>query len=318
MPAVITKPKVFIASSSSALNYTTAVKDHIQDKCEIHVWADVPDYPAKTITDWLVMITERYDFGVFIFSNDDKAKIDKKHYAVVRDNVLFELGLFVGQLGWERCSILRPKINNFHLPYDLEGILQQRFEVPKADEEIKSALRVPCGNIRNDISRHWETILEQRKKEVTPERVAAICYRKNSLGLYEFLLVNSSDKKQIRRGFPKKPFNKNDTRQPIDVAIEVAAEEGGVKVRKAAKVPDLQPFQYKKESELKNTVIKYTPFLLEVVDDVKLPDANKHRIPKFFTLGEVFTELRSNRNDNESIKSLERVICQCYDFLLRS
>jgi hypothetical protein len=44
---------------------------------------------------------------------------------------------------------------------------------------------------------------------------------------------------------------------------------------------------------------------------------SKVRDPKFYALGEVFNELRSNRNDPQTVNSLERVICQCYDFLLK-
>jgi predicted nucleotide-binding protein len=315
--AIIEKPKVFIASSSKALPYATAVKGHISDVCNVYVWRDVPNYPYKTITDWILNLAEKYDFGIFIFSNDDKIALNKKQYPVVRDNVLFELGLFSGRLGFDRCTVLKPNIENFHLPSDINGILETKFDQPDAEEDITSELRVPCEKIKLDIKRRWADIVEQRKTEAKPERIAAICYRKSKeSGLYEFLLVKSSDKKRSRRGFPKKPFDKNDTRNPVDVAIEVAAEEGGVKVRKTKKAEAFEPFSYKKESE-GNSWVKYTPFLLEVVGNAPLSAANKNRLPDFFTLGDVFKELRNNRNDLQTINSLERVICKCYEFLLR-
>jgi hypothetical protein len=262
------KPRVFIASSKKALPYATAVQRHISDVCDAIVWRDLPNYPAKTLVDWVLKLPDRFDFGVFIFSNDDTLTLNDKHYEVARDNVLFELGLFSGKLGYDRCSILRPDLDNFHLPSDLNGIFEGPFKLPSSDQHIVSVLRVPCEEIKLDIRHRWESILEQKKRD--PERIAAICYRKNATSnLYEFLLVKSSDDKQTRRGFPKKPFIKKETRQPIDIAIEVAAEEGGVRVRKAEKAPEFQPFLYKKESQ-NNKVVKYTPFLLEGTGGVRV------------------------------------------------
>lgn len=311
------RPKVFIASSGKALPYASAVKRHISDICNAYVWKDVPNYPFKTLTDWILHLPERYDFGIFIFSNDDTLMLNDKKVTVARDNVLFELGLFAGKLGFERCSVLRPEVENFHLPSDLNGIFEGKFEDPADEDDINSVLRVPCEDIKLEIKKIWKIVQEQQKKHIMPERIAAICYRKNKdSGLFEFLLVKSSDEKQSRRGFPKKPLAKDDMRNPIDVAIEVAAEEGGVVVQKVEKAPDFQPFPYKKESE-KNTVVKYTPFLLEFVKKLDTAAVSKKRAPKFYSPGEVFAELRSNRNDPQSVKSLERVICQCYEFLLR-
>ncbi len=310
------QPKIFIASSSKALNYATAVQKKIGKDFDAIVWEDEENYPAKTITDWVLNLTEKFDFGVFIFSNDDKAVINNKEHEIVRDNVLFELGLFSGKLGFDRCFIIRPKVDNFHLPSDLTGILEFKFKIPNENNPVDSVLRSPCEDIKREIEKRWKDILKHREKEVTPERIAAICYQRNpDNGLVEFLLVESTKKNPTRLGFPKKPFEVNDSLEPIEVAIQVAAEEGGVKVQKVEKAPELKPFKYKKEGDKK--VVNYTPFLLEVIDTLEIPEKNIHRKPQFHSLGEIFTKLRSNRNDSESIKSLERVICQCYDFLLR-
>ncbi len=320
MPATKTvteKPRVFVASSTKALPYATAVQAHLGETCNVTVWRDLPDFPAKFINEKIFDLSKKFHFGVFIFSDDDRINFNKKLLYVVRDNVLFELGLFIGQLGIGNCYIIRPGIPDFHLPSDIDGILYSKFNQPQSEDEIASVLRVPCGNIKTDIKNRWDEILAQRKSEAKPERIAAICYRKNkNTGLYEFLLVRSSDKKHSRRGFPKQPFSNDENRDPIDVAIEVAAKEGGVKVRKTKKAESFEPFNYKKESE-GNSWVKYTPFLLEVVGSIPLSAENKSRSPEFFTLGDVFKELRGNRSDVQTVNSLERVICKCYEFLLR-
>src|ERR1700731_3562244 len=40
--------------------------------------------------------TDSYDFGVFVFDADDVAVLRDNKTPTVRDNVLFELGLFIG------------------------------------------------------------------------------------------------------------------------------------------------------------------------------------------------------------------------------
>jgi predicted nucleotide-binding protein len=42
---------------------------------------------------------EEADMGLFVFSPDDTVKIRNAEQGAVRDNVIFELGLYVGRLG---------------------------------------------------------------------------------------------------------------------------------------------------------------------------------------------------------------------------
>lgn len=306
------RPKVFIASSGKALQYASAVQRHIGNEFKAYVWKDVPKYTSITLVEWILNLPARYDFGIFIFSNDDNLIINNEKKVVARDNVLFELGLFAGKLGFDRCSVLRPDIENFHLPSDLQGIFEENFEDPESDDDINSNLRNPCEEIKLKFRMKWKTILEEKNKNITTERVAAICYRKNKdKNLIEFLLVHSSD--ESRKGFPKQPYDKNGLQTPVEAAIEVAKKEGGVQVKKVIGGPDLKPFKYKKEGD--NRIVNYTPFLLEVISSGH-PTENDKRNPEFFSLGAVFEELRLNRTDEQSVKSLERIICQCYNWLL--
>lgn len=305
------KPKVFIASSSKALPFAGAVQRLIKNDFKAYVWKDVPKYTSITLVEWILHLPERYDFGIFIFSGDDNIIMNDERHIVARDNVLFELGLFAGKLGFDRCSVLRPDIQGFHLPSDLNGIFEETFENPAENDDIISNLRTACDEIMLKFKAKWKLVLEERNKIITPERVAAICYRKNDNGLYEFLLVRSSSGNRF--GFPKQPYDKSGAQTPIESAIEIARKEGGVLARKAEGAPNLKPFKYKKESDDK--IVNYTPFLLEVYSSSPATESEK-RVPEFFTLGDVFKQLRSNRFDDESIKALEKIICQCYNWLL--
>jgi hypothetical protein len=76
------------------------------------------------------------DFGVFIFAPDDILKLKDQTHAAVRDNVLFEFGLFMGKLGKERVVFVLPEEQgNLRLPSDLLGISTVTFDAGRSYAE---------------------------------------------------------------------------------------------------------------------------------------------------------------------------------------
>ena len=69
-------------------------------------------------------------------------------YVGVRDNVIFEFGLFVGQLGREKSIIVTPKNDNPHLPSDLLGVHVLKFQSDRADGNLDAALGPASNKIR--------------------------------------------------------------------------------------------------------------------------------------------------------------------------
>ena len=62
--------------------------------------------PTSSVLDDLIAKVSHFDFGVFIFAPDDVVQIRKESSRSVRDNVLFEMGLFLGRLGMQRVFIV--------------------------------------------------------------------------------------------------------------------------------------------------------------------------------------------------------------------
>ncbi|WP_158941170.1 nucleotide-binding protein [Burkholderia sp. S171] len=102
------KPKIFIGSSREGIPIANAIHSNLTDDAECTVWKDGVFQPSSSTLFDLMGILRVSDFAIFVFSPDDVSIMRSAVDQVVRDNVLFELGLFIGRLGQERCFFLVP------------------------------------------------------------------------------------------------------------------------------------------------------------------------------------------------------------------
>lgn len=138
------KPRIFIGSSSESLDVADAVNLNLDHKAEVTIWRNGTfDLSSNTI-DALANKAKTVDFSLFIFSPDDIAIIRNQQKAIVRDNVLFELGLFIGALGKERCFILKPRGVDLHFPTDLLGVTPADYEPNRSDGDLASSVNHAC------------------------------------------------------------------------------------------------------------------------------------------------------------------------------
>lgn len=142
------KPKVFIGSSREGLPIANAIHTNLTRQAECTVWANgVFQLSANTLSD-LIRVLRDSDFGIFIFSPDDLTIMRDALNSAVRDNVIFELGLFIGRLGAERCFFLVPEDSaDLRLPSDLAGITPGVYESGRSDGNWMAALNPACMQI---------------------------------------------------------------------------------------------------------------------------------------------------------------------------
>lgn len=116
--------KIFIGSSREQERIAEEVAgwlEKYQDDIDVIVWNEVGSFiPGQYTLDDLMRISDDVDAAVFIFAADDKTWYRQTLVKSVRDNVLFEYGLFCGKLSSDKVIFIT--IDNPALATDLHGI----------------------------------------------------------------------------------------------------------------------------------------------------------------------------------------------------
>lgn len=125
------KRKLFIGSSSEELELAKKAKEILDNDFDVVIWNESVWEKSvfklnENFLDSLLKATLKFDFGLLIGTNDDKVKVRNKTKMQPRDNILFELGLFIGRLGISKCAFIVDK--NINIPSDLIGITLARFQ----------------------------------------------------------------------------------------------------------------------------------------------------------------------------------------------
>lgn len=151
------KPKVFVGSSSKSIDIAYEIQEQLAEDAAVVVWKHLFELSNYTLES-LIQYSKQYDFGVFIFAADDMVEMNGERLLAARDNVVFELGLFVGRLGRERSFLVTQQTPEpLRLPSDLEGLSRATFNLELAPgkavgdappEVIKGALGPACSKIR--------------------------------------------------------------------------------------------------------------------------------------------------------------------------
>ncbi len=150
------KPKIFIGSSTESLKIAYAIQENLEYDALCKVWTQGIFQLSGNALDNLVDASKECDFAIFVFQADDIVQIRDHTVKAVRDNVVFELGLFVGALGKERVFYLIPKDSNeIHLPTDLIGLNPGQYSPPDKDEDLLAAIGPFCNRARRQIANIW-------------------------------------------------------------------------------------------------------------------------------------------------------------------
>lgn len=202
------KPKVFIGSSVEGLSAAYAIQQNLAHDAESTVWDQGFFELSKTTIESLDKALETMDFGIFVFSGDDITIMRGETSSAVRDNVLFEFGLFIGKLGRERVFFVIPDGASIHMPTDLLGITPGKYDPNRQDGSLQSATGPVCSSIKTQIKKlgllrdieDFGDASESSNHSETPEKVwTEDFYNKDFLGakakLEKLMLTDKGDER---------------------------------------------------------------------------------------------------------------------------
>lgn len=143
-------PKLFIMSSSEALPVANALRDSLARDVFSTVWNEGVFFAGGYSLEALEIQVDQADFAVAVAQPDDIVKSRGTKQRTMRDNVLFELGLFMGKLTRYRSILVHPRVKDLKVPSDLSGLTL----VPYEDGDpatIATRIEPAAGKIRSVI-----------------------------------------------------------------------------------------------------------------------------------------------------------------------
>jgi CRP/FNR family transcriptional regulator, cyclic AMP receptor protein len=122
-------PIVFVGSSTESRAIVTAIAEELShDPFIVRSWSDGVFGASHFPLDDLKRQLDESDFAVLVIGPDDKVMSRGRRYQAPRDNIIFELGLFMGALGRERVFIAQERGRSIKVPSDLLGLGTIRFD----------------------------------------------------------------------------------------------------------------------------------------------------------------------------------------------
>lgn len=146
------RTRVFLISSGEAVEIARAVHTALSyDDFDVIPWNEgvfrATSYTLKTLEDEV----DRADFAIAIAHGDDTVESRGADWPAPRDNVIFELGLFMGRLGVDRAILMEPRDEKVKLPSDLAGVTTITYRFDPADRDRAAKLAPACNRLRDYI-----------------------------------------------------------------------------------------------------------------------------------------------------------------------
>lgn len=144
-----------------------AVNIKLEDVARVKQWDNAFDLSSMTLPA-LIQRAQETDFAVFVFHKDDQTIIRGNTYSTVRDNVLFELGLFIGALGIDKCFVLIPRSveGEFRLPTDLAGLTLAAYD--DSIDDMVDAVATSCAKVKQAIRKNLASATSQPSSTEVP------------------------------------------------------------------------------------------------------------------------------------------------------
>lgn len=129
---------VFVGSSVEGLGIAQAIQLELQYDATCTLWYQGIFGLSKGTLEALVEKLDAFEFAILVLTPDDITQTRGEAVQTPRDNVLFELGLFMGHLGRDRVYVVYCDDKQTKIPSDLAGVTLATFLNPDPTRKINS------------------------------------------------------------------------------------------------------------------------------------------------------------------------------------
>lgn len=145
----MSKPTVLIGSSHEGIDVARALQMNLKDEANTLIWHDQVFSVGEYSLDSLLRSLDTIDFAILVLTPDDLVSRRSSSATSPRENVIFELGLFMGRLGRSRVFVVMEEDSSIRLPSDLAGVTVARFRRHHSD--LLAALGPASIHIRQQV-----------------------------------------------------------------------------------------------------------------------------------------------------------------------
>ena len=133
--------RIFVASSTEGAAIATKLRARLQGELSggaiVEFWKH-SFAPGDTAIESLEKVTHVADFAVLVMTADDITVSRDKKKMSPRDNLVFELGLFIGALGRKHSVVMRDSSVDLKIPSDYLGVTVLTYNAASPDDLTRS------------------------------------------------------------------------------------------------------------------------------------------------------------------------------------
>ena len=189
--------KIFIGSSSEGLPVAEAIQINLLNHgFNAVMWNDQGVFmPGKSVLDNLIGLLDTFGFAIFVFFKDDIVHIREKEFTAVRDNVIFELGLFMGRMGPENVYFVVPEdCRDFRIMSDLSGIVYLTYS---DIHDMNIGVKVACNSLRAILKKNRSTPGINSPEVVADKKIGDLMTDDDYISFIEEWLSESSNNSKV-------------------------------------------------------------------------------------------------------------------------
>jgi hypothetical protein len=146
------RPSVFIGSSAEGLPFAEAIQLNLDRDCDVVIWYQGVFGLSDGNLECLIEKADEFDFAILVLTPDDLTFSRGKRKPSPRDNVLLELGMFIGVLGRKRTFVVYDRTANMKLPSDLAGVALADYQ-PHQSGNVQASVGAACTMVKTSIKR---------------------------------------------------------------------------------------------------------------------------------------------------------------------